>query len=138
MSQQVERVLHQEVALRLGIAERSGALKAVWHSPPNGLWIPARTPTERALVARLIKQMKDRGQLQPGVPDFCFAWPTGSGFVEIKRPGTRTLLGKLPKGTLSDKQVEFQEKCVALGINHVVCTSWAEVESALKQWGILG
>ena len=137
MTNQSERILHQEVTLRLTMAERAGRLRAVWHSPPNGMYIPARTVAERALVARLIRQMKDRGQLTPGVPDICFAWSTGSGFCELKRGAEKTLLGRVPAGRLSEAQVAFRDKCAALSIRWLVASSWNEVEAALTEWGVL-
>ncbi len=137
MTQQAERVLHQEVTLRLTMAERAGRLRAVWHSPPNGMYIPARTVAERTLVARLIKQMKDRGQLTPGVPDICLAWSTGSGFIELKRAAGKTLFGRVPAGRLSEAQIVFRDKCAALSINWIEASSWEEVEAALQRWGVI-
>ncbi len=137
MTHQAERVLHQEIALHLTMAERAGRLRAVWHSPPNGLYIPARTAAERSLVARLVRQMKDRGQMTPGVPDLCFAWSTGSGFVELKREAEKTLLRRVPAGQLSEAQKTFRDKCAALSIHWIVASTWVEVEAALTSWGVL-
>jgi len=51
---QIERALQTEIVLRL----RAGALIAL--PIPDGLWLPARSEPERALVARLIARMQSR------------------------------------------------------------------------------
>jgi hypothetical protein len=60
---QAERVLHNEVIWQLRAARPDCVVVPV----PNGTWIPARTQSERALVARLIARMKAEGQIMPGV-----------------------------------------------------------------------
>lgn len=129
MTTQAERVLQAEVALRL----RSWPVIAL--PVPNGIWVPARTEAERALVARLIRQMKNAGQLVPGAPDLIVLWAGGGGMIELKRPSSRSLLGAVPKGRPSDSQIEMAERAGELGINHAFGTSWEEVRAALIAWG---
>ncbi len=138
MTRQAERALHKEVALRLTMAERAGRLHAVWYAIPNGMWIPTRNETERILAARLVSQLKSDGMLMPGVFDLGFAWPHGSGFIELKRPAERTLFGRVPKGRLSHDQNKFRDRCIAAGVHWAVCLAWSEVEATLMEWGILG
>ena len=130
MTTQAERALQQEVMLRL----RSWPVIVL--PVPNGIWVPARTPAERAFVARLIHQMKNAGQLVPGAPDLVVIWNGGAGMLELKRPKSRTLLGIIPQGRPSGSQIEMAERAASLGINHAFCTSWEEVEAKLVEWGV--
>jgi hypothetical protein len=130
---QAERYLHAEVMMRLPALRPDCVIVPV----PNGTWLPARTPAERSLVARLIARMKDEGQLLPGAADFLCLWRTGSGAVELKRPAQRDLFGKRPAGRPSEAQKEFAELCTTHGVRHVYATSWDEVHDALSDWGRL-
>lgn len=103
---------------------------------PNSVYFPARTDAERKIIARVISQMKNAGQLVPGAPDLIVLWAGGGGMVELKRPKSRSLLGVVPKGRPSDSQIEMAERAAELGINHAYCTSWDEVETALTGWGV--
>ncbi len=133
MPVQIERALQQEVMLRL-MALRP---KCVIVPVPNSIWIPTRSPAERAMAARIISQMKKSGQLLPGAADLLVLWGTGSGAIELKRPPTRTLLGKLPGGRPSESQKDFATLCRAQGVRHCYATSWEEVHTALFIWGRL-
>jgi hypothetical protein len=104
---------------------------------PNGVYIPARSQTERALAARLISQMKAEGQLLPGAPDLLVLWDTGSGAIELKRPAEHTLIGKRAAGRPSDAQKEFAALCAEKNVRHTYATSWVEVQAALSNWGRL-
>jgi hypothetical protein len=130
---QAERYLHQEVMLRLGSLRPSCVIVPV----PNGAWLPARTPAERNLVARLIARMKAEGQMLPGAADLLCLWDDGCGAIELKRPAEQTLLGKRPAGRPSDAQKEFAALCAMQRVRHTYATSWVEVQAALSNWGRL-
>ncbi len=130
---QAERALHEEVMLRLRVA--SPPLRCVIVPVPNGTWIPARTPAERSLVARLVARMKAEGQMLPGAADLLCLWEDGSGAIELKRPAEHTLLGKRQAGRPSDAQKEFAALCAAHGVRHIYAHSWDEVHTALTDWG---
>lgn len=127
----VERGLQQEVMWRL----RSYPVVAV--PVPNGVWIPARSEHEKALVARIIARMKTDGAMLPGAPDLACIWPSGGGFVELKRPAHRDLFGYHAAGTASEDQLVFAQRCRKLGINHAFARSWEELRQHLADWGAL-
>ncbi|HBR26854.1 MAG TPA: hypothetical protein DD732_07465, partial [Rhizobiales bacterium] len=115
---QTERALTQEIMLRL----RSLAVLAV--AVPNSLFIPARTPAEKIMAARIVNQMKAYGGLTPGAPDICIFWGNGKGgAIELKRPKSVGLLGTRPAGRASAAQIAFAERAAELGINHAYCDS---------------
>ena len=93
------------------------------------------TPQE-LIVARLINRMKADGMLIPGAPDWLILAPTTRA-MEFKRPATRTLLGRAPKGRLSEAQVAFNAKLDKAGIQHVEVYSWDECRGYLVEWGLL-
>lgn len=130
MTTQAERALQAEVMLRL----RSWPVIAL--PVPNSIYFPARTEGERKIIARVINQMKNAGQLVPGAPDLILLWSGGGGMIELKRPKSRSLLGTVPRGRPSDSQIEMAERAVNLRINHAYCTSWEEVEVKLIEWGV--
>lgn len=130
---QVERLLQKEIMLRLEHAPVS----AIVVPSPNGIYIPARTPEQRTLAARVVHQLKLDGQLLPGASDLLVLWRDGSGAIELKRPAAKNLLGAQAKGQLSPAQLAFRRRCEALGINFAVCHSWPEVRETLKAWGCL-
>lgn len=131
---QDERDLQREVMLRLRFAPVSALILPV----PNGIWIPARSPSEKALVARLIARLKADGFLVPGVADLLVLWSDGSGAIELKRGASKSLDGVIHRaGSPSDAQKEFALSCATLGIRHAYCTSWVEVRDALMSWGVL-
>lgn len=130
---QAERALHAEIAVRL----RMAPLRAVWISPPNGVWIPCRSEAERSLVARLIARMKADGQLTPGAPDFVFLGTDRCLCIELKREAACTLIGKHPAGRQSDTQGAFEAECRRNGVPYRICRSWPEVRDALIKHGLL-
>ncbi len=128
-----EAALHEEVMLRLRPLRPGCVIVPI----PNGTWLPAHTPEERKLVARLIGRMKAEGQMLPGAADLLCLWGEGAGAIELKRPSERTLLGKHPAGRPSDAQKEFAAHCADHGVRHVYAHSWDEVHAALAKWGRL-
>lgn len=128
MTTQAERALQSEVMLRL----RSWPVIAL--PVPNSIYFPARTDAERKIIARVIHQMKNAGQLVPGAPDLVALWRGGGGMIELKRPKSRSLLGSVPAGRPSDSQIEMAERAAAAGVNHAYCTSWDEVAERLTEW----
>lgn len=133
MTLQVERVLHQEIDIRL----RALGADLVWISPPNGIYLPARSPAEKTIVARIVSQLKTGGMLTPGAPDYIVMWRGGCGCIELKREASKTLLGKVPAGKQSDDQIAFQARCERAGVPYAVAHSWEEVKAALIEWGAL-
>jgi hypothetical protein len=134
MTRQIERDLQREVMVRL----RHAPVNALILPVPNGIWIPARSDTEKVLVARLIALLKADGLLTSGIADLLVLWRDGSGALELKRPASRSLIGKHHQaGRPSDAQKDFAASCVALGIRHAYCTSWPEVRDTLIAWGRL-
>lgn len=132
MTAQYERTLQEEIMWR---AKR---LPIIVAPIPNGIWIPARTDEEKALVARIVARMKSDGMLVPGLPDCAVIWAGGGGFLELKRPATRDLFGvRSPAGRLSDLQKEFAARCRELGIYYAVCQTWSETREALVEWGAI-
>lgn len=80
-------------------------------------------PAKSKAAAGLSKAMG----LKPGVFDLFFLWPTRQiAFIEMKAED----------GRASDKQLEFAATLSRAGIPHDYCRSVAEVESALRSWGI--
>lgn len=131
MRNTAEKTLQAEIMLRLR------AYPVVAAPIPNGVWLPARSPAERTMAARIISQMKKMGLLLPGAPDIVVIGAGGAGFLELKRAAEKTLLGRTPKGQLSSDQRDFRDQCQALGVNWAVCTSWDEVSATLKSWGVI-
>lgn len=130
MTAQAERALQMEVMLRLR------ARPVIACPVPNSIYFPARTDAERKIIARVIHQMKNAGQIVPGAPDLIVLWAGGGGMIELKRPKSRSLLGAVPQGRPSDSQIEMAERAAAIGINHAFCTSWDEVDERLSAWGV--
>ncbi len=131
----VEKILQTEVTLRLK------AYPVICVPIPNAQFLPARSAAEKEMARRLIGQAKKAGMLSPGAGDLVvMGSPRGvcvGGFIELKRPAERTLLGKIPGGVLSDRQKDFRARCADVGVNWAVCTSWPEVETALTSWGVI-
>ncbi len=130
---QIERDIQREIMLRL----RFAPLDALIIPVPNGIWLPARNEAERSLIARLIARLKADGFLLPGAADLLVLARDFSGAIELKRPAASTLLGKTPKGRLSEAQRGFKQSCEALGIAYALCSSWADVRDRLIAWGRL-
>jgi len=126
MTTQLERALQTEIAIRL----KRYPIVAV--SVPNGIWIPSREPGERDIAARIIARMKSDGQITPGCSDMILAGAKGALFLELKRPASRDLFGRKPKGRLSPEQKEFRERCERVGVRYTVAHCWADVECSLE------
>jgi VRR-NUC domain-containing protein len=127
VSAQLERSLQAEVLLRLG------RFPVVCAAIPNGLWIPARTEQEKALVARIIARMRNDGQITPGAPDLFIAGARGALCVELKRPVSRDLFGRRPKGRLSPDQMAFKARCESAGVPYLVAYGWDDIASRLGE-----
>jgi hypothetical protein len=127
MTTQLERSLQTEILYRLN------RYPVVPIAVPNGLWIPARSEAEQALVARIVRRMKDDGMLTPGAPDLVLLGRRGALCVELKRPVSRDLFGRKPKGRLSPDQKLFRDRCTAAGVPYLVAYDWADVESSLEE-----
>ena len=93
--------------------------------------MPARTDAEKAIVARVINRMKADGQLVPGSPDALVLGARGSLCLELKRPASRDLFGRKPRGRLSPEQKAFQQRCAEAGVRYLVAYDWADVECSL-------
>lgn len=132
MTAQLERALQQECMIRM----RSLPVVAV--PVPNGVFIPARTAAERALVARIIATMKRQGMLLPGAADLCVLWAGGrGGVIELKRPASHDLLGRKSAGRPTEAQEEFEARCHRIGVPHAYAESWQTVAERLKEWGAI-
>lgn len=131
MTVQIERALNAEILLRL----RASGLPIIAIPVPNSVYFPARTDAERSMIARVIARMKADGLLMVGSPDLVLLWATGGAAVELKRPASRTLLGRRRAGKPTEAQAEFAERAAHLGIRHAYCTSWEELMGHLKEWG---
>ena len=125
MPTQLERTLQQEVLLRLN------RYPVIACAIPNGIYIPTREPGERDMAARIVNRMKTDGMFTPGAPDLVLLGERGALCVELKRPVSRDLFGRRPKGRLSPEQREFQSRCAAAGVRYVVAYDWADVECSL-------
>jgi hypothetical protein len=130
MTVQLERVLQQEIMLRLK------ALPVIAIPIPNSMFIPTRSPAEKELVKRVVYQMKNRGMLVPGACDIALMWAGGSAAIELKRPKTRDLLQTRPAGRPSDSQLAFERRCIELAIHHAYISSWPELSERLREWGV--
>ena len=125
MSTQLERSLQAEILLRLN------RYPVVAVPSANGIYLPARSEQEQAIVARIINRMKSDGMLLPGAPDLVLLGGRGALCVELKRPASRDLFMQRAKGRLSPEQKEFQRRCVNAGVEYIVATSWDDVECRL-------
>ena len=125
MTTQIERGLQAEVCMRLG------RFPVVYAAIPNGLWIPARSEQEKALVARIMARMRNDGQITPGAGDLAVIGPRGGMYVELKRPASRDLFGRRPRGRLSEEQKLFRDRCLSAGVEYLVADCWADIECRL-------
>lgn len=126
MTTQLERSLQTEVMLRLN------RYPVVAVPSANGMYLPARDEAERVIVARVVQRMKTDGMMTPGAPDLVLLGGRGALCVELKRPVSRDLFGRKPKGRLSPEQKEFRDRCAAAGVRYVVAHCWADVEGSLE------
>ena len=125
MTTQIERSLQTEVLYRLN------RYPVVAIPVPNGLYVPAHNEREEAVVARIINRMKTDGMLIPGAPDLCLLGAKGALCVELKRPVSRDLFMRRPKGRLSPEQKDFRERCERVGVRYLVAYDWADVQGSL-------
>jgi hypothetical protein len=129
---QEERALQAEIMLRL--SSRTWPVIAL--PIPNGIYLPAHNEAERAIVVRIVNRMKSDGMMTVGAPDLVILWRAGGALVELKRPRSRDLLGRLtPAGRPSAAQSELAERARRLGINHAFISSWDELRQRLGEWG---
>jgi len=126
MTTNLERSLQTEIMLRLN------RYPVVAIPSANGMYLPARDEHERAIVARIVNRMKTDGMLIPGAPDLCLLGAKGALCVELKRPVSRDLFMRRPKGRLSPEQKEFRERCERVGVRYTVAHCWADVECSLE------
>lgn len=124
---QLEKTLQQEVILRL---LRYPVVPVV---VPNSIYFPARTEAERAIIARVVSQMKNTGMLTPGAPDLILMGEKGALCVELKREHSRDLFMKRPRGRLSPEQKMFKQRCVDAGVEYVVAYCWEDVQAVLPE-----
>ena len=127
MTTQLERSLQTEILYRLA------RYPVVAIPVPNGLWIPSHNEAERAVVARLMARMKSDGMLLPGSPDLILMGERRAVCVELKRPASRDLFGRKPKGRLSPEQKAFEQRCVDCGVEYLVASSWEDIAAVLPE-----
>ena len=127
MTTQLERNLQTEILYRLA------RYPVVAIPVPNGLWIPSHNEAERAVVARLMARMKTDGMLTPGSPDLILMGERRAVCVELKRPASRDLFGRKPKGRLSPEQKAFEQHCIDCGVEYIVASSWDDIAAVLPE-----
>ncbi len=111
------RPVATELRLHMAVA---GYLRCAW--PAHLLW--SHFPAGEVRDAKTGAKLKAMG-LKAGWPDFVFVLPNGqAGFLELKRPG----------GALSEPQIEFREKALALGCGYATARSPEEAEIVLTRW----
>jgi len=127
MTTQLERTLQTELLYRLA------RYPVVACSIPNGIYLPAHTEEERVLVRRIVARMRNDGMLTPGAPDLVIMGEKRAVCVELKRPVSRDLFGRKPRGRLSPEQRAFRDRCVDCGVEYLVADCWEDVEAVLPE-----
>jgi len=127
MTTQLERSLQTEILYRLA------RYPVVAIPVPNGLWIPKRDDDEARIAARIISRMKSDGMLLPGSPDLILMGERRAVCVELKRPASRDLFGRKPKGRLSPEQKAFEQHCIDCGVEYIVASSWDDIAAVLPE-----
>jgi len=127
MTTQLERSLQTEILYRLA------RYPVVACAVPNGIFLPAHNEAERVLVRRIVARMRDDGMLTPGAPDLVIAGERRCVMVELKRPASRDLFGRKPKGRLSPEQKTFQQRCVDVGVEYIVAECWEDIAAVLHE-----
>ena len=127
MTTQLERNLQTEILYRLA------RYPVVACAVPNGIFLPAHNEAERVLVRRIVARMRDDGMLTPGAPDLVIAGERRCVMVELKRPASRDLFGRKPKGRLSPEQKTFQQRCVDVGVEYIVAECWEDIAAVLHE-----
>lgn len=127
------------VAAELRRLTRAGRLRCVW----------SRVPTEHQAGGRLGQMWQSKSVTMgsiPGVPDYFFAWGSGSGLIELKSTDRQARIAfldgeaRVRRGTrsyLRPRQKLFRDWAEGHGVRHAVARSVPEVIGALKQWGVL-
>lgn len=107
-----EESLHRSIAHFLRIA----APGLLWMHIPNG---GGRSKAEGGILKAL--------GVRAGAPDLLFVLPGGrAAFIELKAVG----------GRQSADQCVFEIHALNAGALYLVCSSLAEVEGALRAWGV--
>jgi len=127
MTTQLERSLQTEILYRLA------RYPVVACAVPNGIFLPAHNEAERVLVRRIVARMRHDGMLTPGAPDLVIAGERRCVMVELKRPASRDLFGRKPKGRLSPEQKTFQQRCVDVGVEYIVAECWEDIAAVLHE-----
>lgn len=91
-------------------------LKAVWFHVPN----EAKRSKQLGMI------MKALGMI-PGVSDYVFLWDGGCGVIELKHGNNG----------LRDSQAIFLDWCRDHKVNRAVCYGANQVDTVLREWGIL-
>ena len=111
-----EQRLSIEIADWLREMSLTGKLKAVWtHIPNEG---------KRSRIVALV--LAAMGMIS-GVSDYVFSWADGSGYIELKAGANKE----------TDNQILFSCWCEALGVHHATCRTLEEVQTTLKEWGVI-
>jgi len=127
MTTQIERGLQSEILYRLA------RYPVVACAIPNGIFLPAHNEAERVLVRRIVARMRDDGMLTPGAPDLVIAGEKRAVMVELKRPASRDLFGRRPKGRLSPEQKAFRDRCISAGVEYLVAECWEDIQYLLPE-----
>jgi hypothetical protein len=107
----------KEVSLHMSAA---AFLRRAW--PEHLPW--SHFPAGERRDAKTGAKLKAMG-LAPGWPDFIFVLPNGqAAFLELKAPD----------GQLSDNQIEFRDRVLALHCGYATARSLDEVERTLSRW----
>lgn len=111
--------------------------KLVWFSVPNGAHMSPAT----------CRNLKNKGQLQPGVPDIVVLWDepaTAGDEIDFSISGTaRCYPGigfielKAGRNKLSDAQKDWCIKVVEKGAYFGIVRSVDELQDTLRQWGAI-
>lgn len=111
------RSLPKEISLHMSVAaflRRAWPAELVWFHVPNG------EKRDKAAAGKL----KGMGVLA-GVPDFVFVMPNAqAAFLELKTKG----------GVLSDVQIAFRDRTLAVGCGYATARTIEEAEQILSRW----
>jgi hypothetical protein len=99
----------------------------VWHCPNGGKreHKTRQTPDGKTVTYSPEAQKLAAMGALPGVPDLTFILPNGqAAFIELK----------VGDNDLSDDQIKFRDRVLALRCGYDVCRSLDEVEQVLTRW----
>ncbi len=106
-----------ETSLHLSVA---GYLRRAW--PEELIWL--HVPNGAFRNVREASKLKAMGVL-PGAPDLMFVLPKAQvAWIELKTTA----------GALSEVQIEFRRKALALKCGYAVCRTPEEVEDVITRW----